>query len=292
MLSSFWAGAQGQAPGTITAASTRAIDGALRGIALDADSRILIAGDFNHVSGAHRQHVARLNSDGSVDSSFVPGPELWLQPSNRVTQIAVQRNGSVLLGGHFDLVDSRTGTNTTVYVVRLTKAGSLDGSFGPVTSQPFRPLPPAFSKSGSQPAMALQSDDKLVIAYEGCDDPPTLPFPGDRSSTTVLRRVTGDGQPDVTFLEQNLASLPPLPTEPVQICVEPSGSCLVLSEIPSVVPPLIRRFDAQGILQFAFGVPGNETGMGPISAVVNAIGSAEDEAFGWPASMPSPGGSS
>ena len=104
-LLSLWpVAAQNQSPGAIDSTfNAGAIDGAVRCVVVQSDFKIVAIGDFNQIGGANRLHVARLNSNGSVDDSFVPAPELWFSPSNRVTHLAVQRNRSVLLGGRFEL---------------------------------------------------------------------------------------------------------------------------------------------------------------------------------------------
>ena len=90
--------------------------------------KILIGGKFTAFNGYSRYHIARLNSDGSVDTSFNPG--LGVQGANAmVWSIALQTNGQVVIAGNFSAVN---GTNT-VDVARLNADGSLDTSFNPGT---------------------------------------------------------------------------------------------------------------------------------------------------------------
>src|SRR5437867_3224572 len=49
------------------------VDQSVFAIALQEDARIIIGGDFTAVNGTPRKGIARLNGDGSVDSSFNPG---------------------------------------------------------------------------------------------------------------------------------------------------------------------------------------------------------------------------
>ena len=51
-------------------------DGTIRAIAVQPDGKVLIGGDFTHFNGTPRFGVARLNTDGSVDTSFDPGTTL------------------------------------------------------------------------------------------------------------------------------------------------------------------------------------------------------------------------
>src|SRR5215471_5975727 len=64
------------------------------------DGRVLIGGTFTAVNGTSRSHVARLNSDGSVDPSFDPGQG----PDSLVLALARQPDGKVVLGGFFTSV--------------------------------------------------------------------------------------------------------------------------------------------------------------------------------------------
>src|ERR1035437_5777093 len=48
-------------------------DATVRAGAVQADGKVLIGGDFTHLHGAPRNYVARLNADGSLDTTFDPG---------------------------------------------------------------------------------------------------------------------------------------------------------------------------------------------------------------------------
>ncbi len=103
----------------------------LRAMALQDDGKIVVAGDAagstSHAFGA----VARLNPDGSLDTTFNgDGKQLVLADGfnlHRFRAIAIQPNGKLVLVGEavaYDHID-RSGL-----VARLTKTGSLDPSFG------------------------------------------------------------------------------------------------------------------------------------------------------------------
>lgn len=79
----------------------------VRAIAVTRDSRILIGGDFTQVSGADRKWLARLNSDGSLDSTFVPGflnGSCGFGPCDpNVRAIALEPGGTILVVGRSQL---------------------------------------------------------------------------------------------------------------------------------------------------------------------------------------------
>ncbi|MGA9422469.1 MAG: delta-60 repeat domain-containing protein, partial [Rhodanobacteraceae bacterium] len=89
-------------------------------IALQADGKILIGGDFLDIGGTVRGRVARLNVDGSIDTSFVD-PNV----DSEVRAIAVQADGRILIGGAFD----QAGGQPRHDLARLNADGSLDTSF-------------------------------------------------------------------------------------------------------------------------------------------------------------------
>lgn len=70
----------------------------IKTIVLQADWKILVGGGFTSIGGAARNRIARLNSDGGVDSSFDPNAD------GAVNAIAIQPDGKTLLGGAFNLV--------------------------------------------------------------------------------------------------------------------------------------------------------------------------------------------
>jgi uncharacterized delta-60 repeat protein len=85
------------------------------------DGKILICGNFTAFNGADRGYVARLNSDGSVDTSFTAGAGYW------VRHMALQTDGRIVIGGYFKNVE---GTSRNL-IARLNANGSLDTTFNP-----------------------------------------------------------------------------------------------------------------------------------------------------------------
>ncbi len=63
------------ANGTINSSFTVnfGVGGSVTKLAVQADGKVIIAGDFTQVGGVSRKNFARVNSDGSVDTTFNPG---------------------------------------------------------------------------------------------------------------------------------------------------------------------------------------------------------------------------
>lgn len=73
----------------------------LSSVAVQSDGKVLIGGSFTNVSGTTRNRIARLNADGSLDSSFNPGTGA----NGAVRTIALRSDGKLLVGGDFTTVN-------------------------------------------------------------------------------------------------------------------------------------------------------------------------------------------
>ncbi len=82
---------------------------AVRAIAVQSDGRVLIGGDFTSVDGLALNHIARLNSDGSLDTTFNIGAGI----NGTVNSIAVQSDGRIVVVGQFSQAGGVTRNNIT-----------------------------------------------------------------------------------------------------------------------------------------------------------------------------------
>jgi uncharacterized delta-60 repeat protein len=112
-----------------------------------ADGKILLGGQVGY--GAARQHIARINADGSLDAGFVPAGNGM---NNPVYAIALQPDGKIVIGGHFSMTSDQSVA--TGPVARLNADGSLDTGFAPVVFNTGSP---------SVDAVAVQADGKILI---------------------------------------------------------------------------------------------------------------------------------
>src|SRR6185369_1741156 len=62
-------------------------------IAVQPDGKVIIGGDFTIVNGPNRNRIARLNADGSLDSTFNPGTAA----DAVVRSLALQSDANVLV---------------------------------------------------------------------------------------------------------------------------------------------------------------------------------------------------
>jgi uncharacterized delta-60 repeat protein len=103
------------------------VDGQVFAVALQADGRILLGGNFSLVNGVPRYRIARLNANGSLDTSFDPGTG----PSTETTiyALAAQADGTVVIGGSFQAIGGVPRQN----IARLLSNGGVDPNFDPGT---------------------------------------------------------------------------------------------------------------------------------------------------------------
>lgn len=103
--------------------------GPVRVISRQSDGKFLIGGLFNNVNGAAQTMVARLNTDFSLDTSFVPPTG---SSFSTVRDIREEADGKILVVGEFWQYNTLPSSG---YIVRLTSTGAHDATFvSPSTS--------------------------------------------------------------------------------------------------------------------------------------------------------------
>lgn len=102
--------------------------GTLNRVLLQADGKLVVAGDFSRVGGVLRTRLARFNTDGTHDTDFTP-PFL----SVNINALAQDASGKLLVGGDFYDVAGDSRRNR---LVRLNANGTLDTTFNPGGSGP------------------------------------------------------------------------------------------------------------------------------------------------------------
>jgi uncharacterized delta-60 repeat protein len=88
------------------------------------DGKLIIGGNFTIVGNVRRLRIARFNTDGSIDMTFIPS-ERFLTNNTSLRAIAVQSDGKILVGGRFIGFSGASVKN----IVRLNSDGSEDSSF-------------------------------------------------------------------------------------------------------------------------------------------------------------------
>ncbi|MBP7512985.1 MAG: delta-60 repeat domain-containing protein, partial [Flavobacteriales bacterium] len=121
-------------------------------MAIQADGKVLVGGLFTSYNGTPCNYLARLNPDGSFDNTFSIGTG----PNDKVTAMAVQPDGKILVGGHFVFFNGVLQN----HLARLNSNGSLDPTFVP----DFIGLSPSLK-------IQVQPDGKILVLE---DPAPTI----------------------------------------------------------------------------------------------------------------------
>jgi uncharacterized delta-60 repeat protein len=143
-------------------------------MALQTNGQLVVGGAFMNVNGIGRNGIARLNQDGTLDSTFLHGLSGLSGP---LSSIAIQPDGKILIGGDFIRVNGVARRN----LARLNTDGTLDPNFLKDLSGPDSWLY----------SIALQRDGKVVVAgsFSSVNGPPRY----------GLARLNGDGSLDYSF---------------------------------------------------------------------------------------------
>jgi uncharacterized delta-60 repeat protein len=117
----------------------------INAVAIQSDGKIIIGGTFTTFNTTPINRIARLNSDGSLDTSFNVGSGA----DTTITSISIQNNGKIIVGGFFNSFSGipRKG------IVRLNSNGTMDTVFN--------------QGSGTNDfvfSTKIQNDGKIVIA--------------------------------------------------------------------------------------------------------------------------------
>ena len=145
---------------------------------LQPDGKLLVTGSFTTFSGISRIGVARLNSNGSLDTSFVAN----VTQNSIVSTVAfrLQSNGQIIIGGLFD----RVNNISRLRLARLNIDGSLDQTFAPVIDQNS-------SSAGYTAPSFILPDQKIIIIGSFTFANQTIRF--------GMAKLNPDGTTDASF---------------------------------------------------------------------------------------------
>ncbi|MCC6937972.1 MAG: T9SS type A sorting domain-containing protein [Flavobacteriales bacterium] len=165
-------------------------NGMVTNVAVQSDDKVIAVGDFTSFNGTGRVRIARLNTDGTLDTSFDPGTGA----NFLVATVAIQSDGKVLIGGYFNDIN---GT-TAVALARLNSDGSLDTGYNSGGS----------GLNNSVNVISLQPDGKALVGglfstYNGTGRNRVLRTNTDGSLDTGFDPGTGFNGQVLAFAQQS-----------------------------------------------------------------------------------------
>lgn len=159
------------------------IAGVVTDVILEPGGKILVAGSFANVAGQSRGRVARLNVDGTLDTTFQDPQVIGTDPFNTyVWSMARQSDGKIVIGGNFVSVRGQTQN----YLARLNADGTLDTGFTPAVS-------------AAVTAVALQPDGKVLLGGYFAT--------ANGQARNRMARLNSDGSLDTSFADPQLTAV-------------------------------------------------------------------------------------
>ena len=224
-------------------------DNFISSVALQTDGKIIIGGRFTLFDGVSRGQVARLNADGSLDTSFDvgTGAEYTTVPIlTEVLAIDIQTDGKVVIGGRFT---SFNGTARN-YIARLNTDGSLDTSFDNGTGL-----------NNWVYCIKIQPDGKILIGglFNFSSGYPFYTYYG------RIRRLNTDGSFDSSFT-------PTVDNSVNDIELQPDGKIIIVGNFTGVSYNRVRRLHPNGSTDSTFN-PGESANNNIHSVVLDTDGS-------------------
>ncbi|WP_333695363.1 T9SS type A sorting domain-containing protein [Flavobacterium sp.] len=217
------------------------------------DGKIIISGNFTTYNNTNAYRIARLNIDGTLDTSFNIGglgAQFGITNSNNVTDIKslkLQPDGKIIVVGNF------TAFNSTVrnHIARLNTDGSIDLSFNSEIGFGFQS-----NEYVNVNSISIQNDGKIIVGGQFTSYNNTL--------TKGLVRINSDGSIDNTFYAGNGFNLQGTNVtgntyfyigEVIKTEIQPDGKIIVGGDFIKIDQTLIRnlaRLNTDGSLDLTF----------------------------------------
>lgn len=206
------------------------------------DGKILVGGDGGGPT------VVKLNSDGSVDTTFGTSGRTTVANINAFqgTAMVLHPNGNIIIAG-----TSVTG-NTDVVLMRLSPIGVIDPTFGF-----FGTATVTFSTGNDYPhALAVQSDGKILVFGDSHNG---------SNRDFAVARFSAAGALDTTFDTDGMVTTPISTLDDIAFAgvVQPDGKIIAAGRASNGVASdpnfALVRYNSNGSLDTTFGTGGKVT---------------------------------
>ena len=222
-----------------------------RDILIQSDGKIILSGKSQVSSGSNAFGLARLNTDGSLDTNFGTGGVLTTifgtnsGDFSDCLGIGLQSNGKIVATGEFGQF---SGPGAMPFA-RYNTDGSLDNTFGS-GGQMLIFQDTTFSDGLG---ITIQSDDKIIIISDDSQM--------SQDNDLVIARLDQDGNPDNTFGSNGvvISDLFGADDYGSSVIMQPDGKILVSGYAfngTSLMDPFVARFNTNGTSDLTFGTSG------------------------------------
>lgn len=196
----------------------RGFNGPVEVIAQNSSGQLIVGGNFRAYNGIAKDRMARLNPDGSLDTSFTVQMHTFLENDLQANDILVQPDDKIIVAssGRF-LNGIKLGA-----LVRLNLDGSIDTNFNSMTEANN------YGTRGSCSSIILQPDGKILAAGSV--------YYGNNNINKKLLRLNADGTLDETFTFGALSTFQGI----TKIILQPDGTILALGIVDTYKSKVIR----------------------------------------------------
>jgi uncharacterized delta-60 repeat protein len=186
-------------------------NGLVRVSVVQPDGKILMGGNFSTVLGVTRNHIARLNADGTLDTTFSPNAD------DSVLTLRVQADGRILAGGVFTSI----GGQARSCIARLDPVTGLADSWNPNAT--------STTAHNGVNSISVQVDGKVLAGGD-------FTSIGGQIRNGLARLDTGTGAADSWNPNAN--------GDTVSVAIQPDGKILVAGGF-GVIGGQVRAFIAR-----------------------------------------------
>ncbi len=195
----------------------------INSIVIQADEKIVVGGNFTTYQSFPCNHIARINQDGSFDTSFTANTNA------NVNHVTIQPDGKILIGGDFGIVNG----DTLRGIARLLSNGNTDTTFH---------VGSGFNNKTN--CITIQPDGKILVSG--------LFTSYNNTAANYLIRLNSDGSIDNSFNTTNAPN-----GEVMTIELQPDGKILIGGSFTAIGPTFppngrIARLNSNGTIDAAF----------------------------------------
>lgn len=216
-------------PGGVVLLPASTQPGAVNSMDIQSDGKIVVVGNFNRFNGAAATNLARLNPDGTVDSSFSTGSGL----DGGATWVKLLPSGKILVSG----AQKYRGITLNQGLARILPDGTLDQAF----------KGPLLDFGGTMSGLQVQPGGKIVGAASYLNSSFRL--------VTQIVRLNEDGSLDSSFNRGTVAS-----GTVTRVQVQPEGGIIVsgigFTQYEGTPVSNIFRLQANGAIDSTFDAGG------------------------------------
>ncbi len=244
--------------GKITTALTTNVDCSAYDLVVQADGRIVLAGNTRNGSGGSNLALVRYHPNGTLDTSFGGTGKVSIDLGSGYdtgNAIALQADGKLLVAGN-----RTAGNSNEMAVARLNTNGSLDTGFNTNGYRTVR-----MGSDSTATAIAVQTNGSIVVGGYGR---------GAVYYDFAVFRLLPNGSLDTSFngTGQKTASLSPTTDQIEALTIQSDGSIVAAgtAELDGDYDFAVARFLSNGTLDTTFQGTGT---------VTTAISTPSDTAF-------------